>query len=265
MIYRRKLRSIYNATEATSKTDSIASDALAFVFTTAEALYLGFHEKFACRYFYLGTLNTNAAVLTIKYWDGSAYSPVEDKVDQTEGLTKSGWLSWKNVSGWAKSTQAPVVDEQLYWIKITTSANFSAGTTIKAILNLFSDAVLLREYYPELISDTRYLPSDRTDFIEQYHAAKNMVVQELIRIDKIKDESQVLNPEVVAIASAHASAYCILNGIPNASEDLIARKKAVFADFEFWIERSKLSLDLDNSGELEEVEENVGTQFFVRR
>lgn len=265
MIYRRKLRSILNTTETTAKTDSIASNALAFVFLTTDALYLGYSEKFACRYFIPGTVNTNAATLAVKYWNGSDWTSVEDVIDQTLGLTQAGWLSWKNVTGWEKYALTPVVDEELYWIKITTSANFSAGTTIQAILNLFNDSVLLAEYYPEMVSDTRYLPPGKSNFYEQYNAAKNMVVQELIKEGKITDESQVLNPEVVSIASVHATAYCILNGIPNPSEDIVERKKQALTDFEFWIGRSRLDLDLDNSGEIDETEKAIPTKFYVRR
>ncbi len=265
MIYRRKLRSILNSTETTAKTDSITSSALALVLTTTDALYLGFKERFACRYFQMGVVNTNAATLTVKYWNGTAYANVEDLVDQTNGLTASGWISWKNVTGWTKSEQSPITDEELYWIKITTSANFSSGTTLQTILNLFCDAVLLREYYPELVSDSRYLPPDRTSFVEQFNSAKNMVVQELIKLDKITDESQLLNPEEVSIAATHAAAYCILNGIPNPSDDLIARKAAVLKDFDFWIERARISVDEDNSGEIEPVEKEKGTVFQVRR
>ena len=265
MIYRNKLRSILVSTETTAKTDSIASDTLAFVLLTTQKLYLGFREKFACRYFLLGTVNTNAATLTVKYWDGTAYSAVEDLVDQTVGFTQSGWISWKNVTGWTKAEQSPVTDEELYWIEISTSANLSAGTTIQAILNLFCNEVLLAEYYPELVSDTRYLPSGRSNFMEQYNAAAKMTVQALIQNDKIDDESQILDPVEVAIPATHAAAYCILNGIPNPSEDLIERKAQCLKDFDFWISRAKLSLDLDNSGEIEENEKDVGTTFYVRR
>lgn len=265
MIYRRKLRSVLNSTETTAKTDSISSNALDLVLLTTDALYLGFKEKFACRYFVMGTANTNAATLTLTTWDGAAWQTVEDKIDQTNGLTQSGFISWKNRSDWQKHELSPITDEELYWLRIKTSANFSASTTLQAILNLFCDNVLLSEWYPELVSDTRYLPPGKSNFYEQFNAGKNMLVQELIKMEKLRDETQILNPEECAIGAVHASAYCILNGIPSPSEDLVARKKEILDTLSYWVNGARFSFDLDNSGEIEEPEENVGTQFFARR
>lgn len=265
MIYRRKLRTVLNSTETTQKTDSIASDALSFVFLTTDAFYIGWPEKFAARYFAMGTLNTNAATLAVTYWDGSDWTAVEDLVDQSRGLTQNGWISWKNVSDWTKQALSPIVDEELYWIRIKTGTSFSSGSTLQAVLNLFCDDTTLAAYYPELIADTRYLPRNRSTFLEQYEAAKNMIVQKLYQAKAITNEAMVLNPEELSIPAAHAAAYIILNGIPNADEDLRERKKRILEDLEFWLSDSVRSFDLDNSGEIEEEEKEVPYPIFRAR
>lgn len=265
MLYRNLLRAILNTTEATKKIQSIASDALSFVFLTTDSLYLGFPEKFATRYFVMGQVNSNAATLTVEYWTGSVWASVEDLTDETAGLTSSGWLSWKNVSGWQKKNQSPIVNELLYWIRIKTSANFSTGTTIQAILNLFCDANSLAEFYPELVSDTRYLPPGRSTFNEQFNAGKNMVVQALIQKEMILDESQILVIDEVKIPAVHATAYCILNGIPNPSEDIVDRKTQAMKDMYFWIDQGRFSFDMNKTGDVEEQEKSVGTLFWPRR
>ncbi|NOS67383.1 MAG: hypothetical protein HOO67_03390, partial [Candidatus Peribacteraceae bacterium] len=57
MLYRNQLRSILVATETTEKTRSVGAPFLAFPLTTAQAFYVGFHEKFVGRYFYLKVAN----------------------------------------------------------------------------------------------------------------------------------------------------------------------------------------------------------------
>jgi hypothetical protein len=266
MIYRKRLRTILNSAETTEKTDSIASQALAFALGTSDALYLGWHDKFACRYFAFAVLNTASISLSISYWNGTAWTAVPAFVDTTDGFTKNGWVSWTNGSDWAKSNQAPLTDvkDLAYWIRIKVSGALDVATSLQAILNLFCDDVMLREWYPELVTDTRYLPSGRTDFLEQYNAGKNMIVQRLVQAQTIKEEANILNPEDVAIAATHASAYCILNGIPNPSDDLIKWKESVKDSMDFWITDAVQSFDLNKSGEIEPVEENIGFTFVPR-
>lgn len=264
MRYRRELRAILNTTDATGKLASIASDTLAISLITSDALYLGFHEKFASRYFVIGQVNAVTATLSVKYWDGDSWNVVEDLFDETNAFKNSGWITWRNVGSWTKKAQTPISDVELYWIKIETNTNLTAGTTLQAVLNLFCDATLLREYYPELVADTRYLPTGRSDFFEQLNAGKNLVVQELIKLSIIRDESQILDVSELGIATAHASAYCILNGIPNPTEETVDRKKKMLEDMNVWISRSRHSFDLDNSGEIDEAEKQVGTVFRAR-
>ena len=265
MIYRRKLRTILNSTETTQKTDSIATDTLAFVLATSDAFYIGWPQKFAARYFAFGTLNTNSISLAVTAWDGTAWTAVDDLIDQTRGFTQNGWVSWKNLSNWTKKALTPVDDEELFWIRVKVSGATSAGTALQAVLNLFCDDVTLAAYFPELIADTRYLPRNRTNFLEQYEAAKNMVVQKLYQAKAIKNEAMVLNPEELAVPAAHAAAYIILNGIPNPDEDLRDRKKDILDNLEFWLSDSVRSLDLDNSGEIEPEEENIEYPIFRAR
>lgn len=123
----------------------------------------------------------------------------------------------------------------------------------------------MKQWYPEFISDTRYLSPGRTTFHEQYQAGKNLVVQELIRLDKIKDEHQIIDISEVEMAAVHATAYCILNGIPKPSEAVVERKDAIWKDFQFWVNRSRFSLDVDEDGIVDETEERISTQFFARR
>lgn len=213
----------------------------------------------------MGTANTNAASLSVSYWDGTAWQSVEDLIDQTEGMTKSGFISWVNPESNAWQTQklSPVPDRDLYWLRIQTSADFSAGTTLQSVLNLFCDDKLVREYYPELITDTRYLPEGRTDFTEQYQAAKNLIADQLKSDDLIRDESEILDINEVAIAAVHATAWIIYNPILRDADgaDYLDR---LWNAFQKALKGRKIDLDYDNSGVIETDELDTGNFFKAR-
>lgn len=264
-IHRNITRAILNSTEITGDVAIPGSDSAALVLTTSDSLYIGHFKRFASRHFQMGTANTNAATLSASYWDGDSWSAVEDLIDQTEGMTKSGFISWVNPSSNAWQTQklSPVSSRELYWLRIQTSANFSAGTTLQSVLNLFCDNVLMRDYYPELVTDTRYLPSGRTDFTEQFNAAKNMVVDQLKANDLIRDESEILDINEVAIAAVHASAWIIYNPI---LRDTDGREflDGIWNAYQKALKGRKIDLDYDNSGVIEPDELNTGNFFKAR-
>lgn len=269
MLFRNQLRAIYPAgTEVTGKIETISQDSLAFALTTAQYLYLGFHQRFTSRYFYLSTVNSVSTSLTVEAYDGTDWTAVKNLVDDTQGFTRSGWIGWNNDAAnvpWEKSALSPITDVELYWVRITTGTNLHASTALQAILNLFLDDRAMKQWYPEMISDTRYLPTGATNFYEQYRAATNLVTQELIRLKAIDDESQVLDFHEVQTAAAHAAAYCILSGIPNLTEAQVARMDSILEQMKFWVEKAFTSFDTDDSGELEEgIEDKRGPRYVPR-
>ena len=259
MLNRRVTRTILGTTETTSKTVSPNADTVAFALVTTSEFYVGFHGPFASRYFQMGsTVNAVASVLTVSYWDGSAWTAVDDLLDQTSvaGATfaQSGFISWEPPTGWSKRALTGVdSDIELYWVKLTVSANFTAGTVLQSVLNLFCDDATVRAYYPELITDTGYLPSSRTNFLEQYEAAKNLVVLRLKQRRLIDDESQILDPNEVAVAAVHAFAWIILNPIARTDEQRSVADEAL-KNFNKEIGSTALSVDQDKSGTISDAE-----------
>jgi hypothetical protein len=263
MLYRNRIRTIKNSTESTLETTTVSASTLAFALTTSDYFYVGFHEPFTTRYFSLGTVNSNAATITVSYWSGTSWTAVEDKIDQTLGFTQSGFIGWQNNSDWAKYALTPITDVELYWVRLSVSANLSAGTTLQSVLNIFCDDALLRSYYPELLSDSRYLPPSRSNFLEQYQAAKNLVVLRLQQKHAILDESEIIDINDVAIAAVHATAHIILNPIAN-NEETRARAEEAYKAFDNELNLSITSFDKDNSGIISTVEQKTETVFHPR-
>jgi hypothetical protein len=263
VIFRNITRTIYDTTETTKYTATPTSDALTFDLTAAKAFYVGFNSPITTRYFHFSTLNTASVNLTVKYWDGDSWESPEDVVDQTDAFTKSGFISWTNESDWKLQALTPVTDKELFWIKFTVDGNLDAGTKLQSVLNLFCDDNLVKAYYPELISDTRYLPGSNTDYIEQYHAAKDLVCLRLKQDGIIKNEGQILDINEVSVAAVHAFVWILLNPIAVSDGDRERADKA-YKDFNHELNKVKLDFDLDESGIIEQSEENQGHVFIKR-
>jgi hypothetical protein len=266
MLNRNVIRTILDSTETTKSTNTINSDALAFVIGVANSFYIGYQYKFAARYIHMGTANTNTVTTTVEYWNGTAYAAVDDVMDQTNGFKNSGFISWINKADWQAHNQAGTdADLELYWVKVTVSGTLSAGTTVQAVLNLFCDDGLLRAYYPELITDTRYLPSSRTDFVEQYQAAKDLCVLRMKQRRLIDNEGQVIDINDVSIAATHAAAWIILS--PIAGNDAIkALSEAALDKFNNEIGSLTLGVDSNKDGIVSEGERSfISVPFIMRR
>jgi hypothetical protein len=273
MINRWTTRTVLNTTETTAKTKSVESDALAFALTTADYFYLGFKQPFTTRYFHFAQPNTNACTLTVEFWNANAWKAVEDLVDETNGFTKSGYVSWLNFGTWFYKQESPVsavapenglqLDLMYYWIRIKVSANLSAGTLLQSVTNLFCNETLFSVYYPELLSDARYLPPGQTDFMPQFFAATQHVVKRLRQMAKIDDEGQILDINDVAVAACHATAYVILNPLARDQESKDVAK-AAFKECEDELSRTTMSVDENKDGRIDATEKFSGTTFLSR-
>lgn len=259
MINRRVTRTVLGGTEQTLKTGSINSDTLAFSLADTDEFFIGFHAPFASRFFKMGSVvNAEASTISLDYWDGSAWTPVDDLVDQTAvggaAFAQSGFISWVNPGDWKKRSLTGVdADVELFWVRLKVSAQLTALVTLQAVLNLFSDDNGLRALYPELVSDSRYLPANRTDFIEQHQAAKDQIVLRLKQRKLITDESQVIDVNAVWAAAVHACAWIILSPIANND---VKREMAEEArkNMEKEVAQTYLGIDQNSDGVVSEAE-----------
>lgn len=268
MINRRVTRTILNTTETTALT-SLNSAGLSFVLLTTDSFYIGFHGKFSARYFQMSVVNSATSVMSVDYWNGSEWASVDDLVDQTsvggKTFAQSGFVSWSNKSDWTKRSLTGIDDDiQLYFVRVKVSVDLSLLTKIASVLNLFSDDALLRSYYPEIISNVAYLPSGKTNFLDQHLAAKDLVVLRLKQRRMIDDESQVIDINMVAVAAVHACAWIILSPIATSDDSKEIRDTAFKALGE---ELSQLTLGVDSNkdGVVSEVERSVSTSTMVVR
>lgn len=251
--------------ETTRETQTPASDPLAWPLTTTSKFRMGFRGPFSSRHFSFATLNTTVSSVTIQYFDGTNFVDVEDLVDQTMGLTRNGFIHWVNGNDWEMAALAPILDKELFWVELTVDTNLDVGTEVESVLNLFSDEDILRRYYPELVTDTRYLPPGRTSLVEQLMIGTDEVIKRLRQDKIIENETQILAETVnqLCIPATHFTAYAIYLPIAKDDADKQSRDEAFNAG-NANLNDVKLTLDFNKSGIIEEFEEDAG-DFFIKR
>lgn len=270
MINRRVTRVVLNTTEITDFLTKPNGPNYVPVLTVADSLYIGFHGKFAARFIQIGTVaNALTSTLSVEYWNGSAWAAVDDLIDQTsvggKTLARSGFISWVNKADWKASIRADIdPDVSLFWVRLKVSADLTATAALSSVLNTFCDDNLLRAYFPELITDPAYLPKNQTNFLDQYIAAKDLVVLRLKQRKEIEQESQIIDINDVAIAATYASAMLILQSIAT-SEDVEKLLAIATKGFNNELDEIDFSVDENEDGIVSDPERTQSTSVWVSR
>ncbi len=152
-----------------------------------DALYFGLYKPVSAMYIEMGTANTNAATFTVQYYSTttSDFASVVGLVDETKGMTRSGFIHFNNPNDhdstpWVSSTINSTVK---YWIKITSSADFSANTSILGWNMVFSDDNDIARVYPNVIN---YKDSSASSWILAHEQARYDIIQTLRKDGRYK-------------------------------------------------------------------------------
>lgn len=112
-----------------------------------DALYIGSHVPFAGVRCVSTAANSNASVLTVTYWDGTAWTDIS-KTDGTisAGATfgQTGNVTWTVPTAWVAASLPAVVsgsvaslphfEDSLYWTRWVVSAALDASTTLASMI-----------------------------------------------------------------------------------------------------------------------------------
>lgn len=272
--YRKQTRVFYQAssgvalassTDISNECRTPSADTASIPLETTGYIYLGFHQPFASRYFYLSTANTNAASLTVEFYNGSSWSEFEDVVDLTEGFTQSGFLHFTKPEGTTWQSHELISNVKLYWARVSTSANFSAGTVLQGVFNLFISQEDVALLYPALINDSRWLPKGQTTWYPTLMKATDLVVRRMVQKKLITDESEIIDINQVSEAATHAFAVIVYRPVAHTSEERMQAFTNAKDDFDAELSMVRIDVDLDNSGLIESNEEQRRVIAFTPR
>lgn len=150
-----------NAQDGSAATDVDLSslDTLA----NENAVYIGSHVPFSGLDVDVDAANANASVLSVDYWDGSAWSdisPTDGTISTGATFGQDGTITWTVPTDWAAAKLKDIVSTAktglgaggpLFWVRLTVSAALDATTTLNSILAINRDTT-----YAELPSGTTW-------------------------------------------------------------------------------------------------------------
>lgn len=114
---------------------------LATVFGTpaSDVLYVGADYEFSGLFLsLLDSLNAQTATLTIKYWDGGAWtsaSATDGTSASGKTLAKSGRVTWTLPSNWERR-DVNDTGALWFWVQVIVSATLTAGTAANQVLTI---------------------------------------------------------------------------------------------------------------------------------
>ncbi len=159
MSYFRYVSSAYtDETTQVLSENYVSGDSLTYSdissFATASSLICGFAEKIAGIdfTFVTGKTNSNAAIATIYYWNGSSWVSVGTINDGTRtgnnSFAKSGTITWDAISEASEFKNSVSNSELWYYYKISFSAALSANIYLDYITGIPAQKTIKAHSYP---------------------------------------------------------------------------------------------------------------------
>lgn len=225
--------------------------------------YFGFYKSFKQVYIGLTKTNTAAAVLTIEYWNGSAWVSV-DGIDQTLAFTSSGFLQWLEPDDEAVTTIGGI---EGYWIRVAPSAELTE-IIVNFVGLMFSDDADLSFENPYIMDSTMLM--GQTTHQKFHLASRDFIVQKLINRGYYKLDStgtrqrlgpwDLLDIAEVRLASIFLTLSKIYLALSDSSADMWSEKSTTYyKKFEEQMTAVTVSLDSDDDGQTDSGERSQGS------
>lgn len=262
--------------DLSSRLNKFNASTASVVYTTGEdAFYIGSALPFARKFFEVSTPNTTPAVPVISYWDGNQWRSVVDTQDDTSPLStplaQSGLLSWttdKNY-GWhdEDTVDAAGIERvtglgditiyDLYWLRITWSANLTF--TLKWVGDLFLDSDdLLQAEYPDLNSGfMSAFETGKTSWYEQRVLATKLITSDLIAKGMIQDSAQIMDWRWLELACISKTAQLIYS---TSGPNFLESAQMAAQQYAARIDKNLINVDV-NKNAREDKDERVGFRY----
>lgn len=232
-------------------------------------IFIGSDFPFNHRYIDVKVANDVASAITVHLWDGENWKAANDIIDQTSiagvTLSGSGVLSWVKATRetWGREstnnegeqvtglTGVNILD--LYWARLTFSADLKATTEIEYIGHKFSNDDDLDVLYPDLTRTAVKVQfkAAKTDWKLQHIQAAEEIIKDLKNRSIIKSENQILDWELFRDAAVHKVAYIAFNAF---GKDFAEDKAAAEGEYKKEMNKALYNIDLNSNATLEQTE-----------
>lgn len=209
----------------------------ATIVAAQDKLYVGSDLPFSHRFFMAGLKNTVAGTISVKIWDGSAWTAAVDVQDFTsqDGIpfAQNGLLRFRPAlnSGWAPISDPADVAElstvkvfNQYWVQLTFSAAFVFD--LEYVGFSFAKDSDLRTYYGDLLRPDVMKAMNNNVALTSWDKIQVVAAEELIadlrKEEKVFSPNQLVLPEIFADAQCHKLAEILYSQRGQAAEARLA-------------------------------------------
>lgn len=238
-------------------------------------IYIGFYKPINNIYAELGTANTNAASITVKYYNGSAFTAVSSQFDDTKAFNRSGFVRWDRGLDVSTNLEAKttVNGVEQYWYQISMSADSSA-MVFNGLNIVFSDDQDIKKV---LFEYTKYLPVGETSHILTHASARDEIIQTLNlqgkhKIDAVSGFARdisafdLLDISEVKLASTYLVLSNIFMSVSDQVDDQYLQKSNIYrSKYNKIINVMKLRVDSDDDGKEDKQERNTVNYGMIAR
>jgi hypothetical protein len=216
--------------------------------TSSHALYVGFldQQQALSFKFVAGKENANASVLTLKYWDGSAWTALSAQNDGTAAggvtLSKGGVVSFQGAAQGTEFKRAIADEFPLYYYQATVSATLDADVQLAGLTGIAAPPAMSTFKFSEVFQNKLFLFNEKS-------GAKNKAVYSVTNAPDIfngSDSGEITFGDKTELTAA-AVVYNVFTD--SAVEQLLVAKKN-----ETW----RLSGDSTANWTLKKISSNVG-------
>jgi len=220
-------------------------------------------------YFDIDSGASTAMTSTVQIYDGNAWSAAVDTIDETNGMTQSGFITWipNDEKGWGRvdtdnvTALSSITIYGKYWARIAFGSTNTV--TLNWLGNLFSDDNSLADKYPALnTSETKTsFESGKTTWKEQHIVVAQDIVNNLKSRGTILDRAQILERRQLTPPAVHKLAALIFNSFGDAYIDQADRAMSMYRET---LNQVRLVVDNNASGAMEPSELKVSKGVLVR-
>ena len=254
----------YNATE--SEFSYVAGE---------DFFYIGSRLAFNSIYFKLNASNTLPTSMIIEVFDGQNWVLVNELIDETEGFSKSGNITfvpdrdsqWQvsdtNSSGQVVDGLESVKIYDKYWIRVSFTDDLDADCSLLWVGSIFSDDSDLGAEYPDLVKTSviSAFQSGKLHWEEQHVKAGEVLIQDLMINRVIMESGQMLEREDYRIASVQKVAEIIFNAF---GDDYTDQKQRAREEYQRRLSNPMKKIDTNFNG-VEEKSESFSSQGWLSR